>query len=42
MDEVKRLCNSVMMMKGGTIVDSGTPEDLIKENMDKKTSKKFF
>ena len=36
MDEVKRLCNSVMMMKDGTIVDSGTPEDLIK-NMDKKT-----
>ena len=31
MDEVKRLCNSVMMMKDGTIVDSGTPEDLIKK-----------
>ncbi len=29
MDEVKRLCNSVMMMKDGVIVDSGTPENLI-------------
>jgi ABC-2 type transport system ATP-binding protein len=31
MDEVKRLCGSVMMMKDGTIVDSGTPENLIKK-----------
>ena len=31
MDEVKRLCNSVMMMKDGNIVDSGTPENLIKK-----------
>ncbi len=31
MDEVKRLCGSVMMMKDGSIVDSGTPEDLIKK-----------
>ena len=29
MDEVKRLCNSVLMMKGGAIVDSGTPDHLI-------------
>ena len=29
MDEVKRLCDSVMMMKDGEIVDSGTPEYLI-------------
>ena len=29
MDEVKRLCSSVLMMKGGTIVDSGTPDQLI-------------
>ena len=29
MDEVNRLCNSVMMMKDGTIVDSGAPEELI-------------
>ena len=29
MDEVKRLCGSVLMMKGGVIVDSGTPDHLI-------------
>ena len=29
MDEVKRLCNSVLMMKDGMIVDKGTPNDLI-------------
>ncbi len=29
MDEVKRLCSSVMMMKDGIIIDSGTPEYLI-------------
>jgi ABC-2 type transport system ATP-binding protein len=31
MNEVKRLCNSVMMMKEGNIIDSGTPDDLIKK-----------
>ena len=29
MDEVKRLCSSVLMMKDGLIVDIGTPDDLI-------------
>lgn len=29
MDEVKRLCDSVLMMKDGIIVDSGTPNELI-------------
>ena len=29
MDEVKRLCSSVLMMKDGMIVDKGTPNDLI-------------
>jgi ABC-2 type transport system ATP-binding protein len=29
MDEVKRLCGSVLMMKNGVIVDSGTPNHLI-------------
>jgi ABC-2 type transport system ATP-binding protein len=29
MDEVKRLCNSVLMMKNGVIIDKGTPNDLI-------------
>jgi ABC-2 type transport system ATP-binding protein len=31
MDEVKRLCNSVLMMKGGIIVDRGSPDYLIKK-----------
>ena len=31
MDEVKRLCSSVLMMKGGIIVDRGTPDHLIKK-----------
>ena len=30
MEEVKRLCSSVLMMKDGLIVDRGTPENLIK------------
>ena len=29
MEEVKRLCNSVLMMKDGLIVDRGKPNDLI-------------
>ena len=29
MDEVKRLCGTVLMMKGGIIVDRGTPDHLI-------------
>ena len=29
MDEVKRLCNTVLMMKDGVIVDRGTPDQLI-------------
>jgi ABC-2 type transport system ATP-binding protein len=29
MNEVKRLCNSVLMMKDGIIVDNGTPDHLI-------------
>ena len=31
MEEVKRLCSSVLMMKDGLIVDRGTPEELIKK-----------
>ena len=42
MDEVKRLCNSVMMMKDGTIVDSGTPEDLIKKYGQKNLEEVFL
>tara|TARA_B100001057_G_scaffold299552_1_gene299663 strand:+ start:2554 stop:3282 length:729 start_codon:yes stop_codon:yes gene_type:complete len=29
MNEVKRLCSSVLMMKDGIIVDNGTPDELI-------------
>ena len=31
MSEVKRLCSSVLMMKDGLIVDSGTPTELIRK-----------
>jgi len=42
MDEVKRLCNSVMMMKDGNIVDSGTPDDLIKKYGQKNLEEVFL
>ncbi len=32
MDEVKRLCKNVLMMKDGSLVDEGTPDDLIKKH----------
>ena len=31
MDEVKRLCGTVLMMKDGSIVNSGAPDHLIKK-----------
>ena len=42
MDEVKRLCSSVMMMKDGKIVDSGTPENLIKKYGQKNLEEVFL
>ena len=42
MDEVKRLCNSIMMMKNGSIVDSGTPKDLIKKYGQKNLEEVFL
>ncbi|MDC1125801.1 ABC transporter ATP-binding protein [Candidatus Pelagibacter sp.] len=42
MDEVKRLCNSVLMMKGGTIVDSGTPDNLIAKHGRKNLEEVFL
>ena len=42
MDEVKRLCNSVLMMKDGNIVDSGTPENLIKKYGQKNLEEVFL
>ncbi len=32
MDEVKRLCKNVLMMKDGLLIDRGTPNELIKKH----------
>ena len=32
MSEVKRLCNSILMMRDGIIIDSGTPDQLLKKH----------
>jgi len=42
MDEVKRLCGSVLMMKGGSIIDSGTPDNLIKKHGRKNLEEVFL
>ena len=42
MGEVKRLCSSVLMMKGGDIIDSGTPDDLIKKHGRKNLEEVFL
>ena len=42
MDEVKRLCSSVLMMKGGDIIDSGTPDNLIKKHGRKNLEEVFL
>ena len=42
MDEVKRLCNSVLMMKDGVIVDRGTPKDLILKHGRKNLEEVFL
>ena len=42
MDEVKRLCNSVLMMKDGDIVDRGAPDDLIKKHGRKNLEEVFL
>ena len=42
MDEVKRLCNSILMMKGGAIVDSGTPDNLIAKHGRKNLEEVFL
>jgi ABC-2 type transport system ATP-binding protein len=42
MDEVKRLCCSVLMMKDGIIVDSGTPDQLIKKHGRKNLEEVFL
>ncbi|MDC1156182.1 ABC transporter ATP-binding protein [Candidatus Pelagibacter sp.] len=42
MDEVKRLCSSVLMMKDGDIIDSGTPDDLIEKHGRKNLEEVFL
>ena len=42
MDEVKRLCNTVLMMKGGIIVDRGTPDHLITKHGRKNLEEVFL
>jgi ABC-2 type transport system ATP-binding protein len=42
MDEVKRLCGTVLMMKGGNIVDRGTPDHLITKHGRKNLEEVFL
>ena len=42
MEEVKRLCTSVMMMKNGKIIDRGAPSELIKKHGRKNLEEVFL
>ena len=42
MDEVTRLCSSIMMMKNGLIIDQGRPNDLIKKHGRKNLEEVFL
>ena len=42
MDEVKRLCSSVLMMKDGNIIDQGSPLELIKKHGRKNLEEVFL
>tara|TARA_B100001057_G_scaffold152835_1_gene152938 strand:- start:235 stop:972 length:738 start_codon:yes stop_codon:yes gene_type:complete len=42
MDEVKRLCSSVLMMKDGVIIDKGTPNNLIAKHGRKNLEEVFL
>ena len=42
MDEVTRLCSSIMMMKNGSIIDQGKPSDLIKKHGRKNLEEVFL
>jgi len=42
MDEVTRLCSSIMMMKNGLIIDRGIPFDLIKKHGRKNLEEVFL
>ena len=41
MNEVTRLCKSILMMKNGEIIDQGKPEDLIKKHGRKNLEEVF-
>ena len=42
MSEVTRLCKTVLMMKDGTIIDKGRPEELIKKHGRKNLEEVFL
>jgi len=42
MNEVKRLCTSIMMMKNGSIIDQGTPNELIEKHGRKNLEEVFL
>ena len=42
MNEVTRLCSSILMMKEGVIIDSGKPEELIKKHGRKNLEEVFL
>jgi len=42
MNEVERLCNEIMMMKNGEIIDKGTCDDLIKKHGRKNLEETFL
>ena len=42
MNEVERLCSSVLMMNNGSIIDQGSPEGLIKKHGRKNMEEVFL
>ena len=42
MNEVTRLCSSILMMKEGNIIDRGKPEELIKKHGRKNLEEVFL
>ena len=42
MSEVERLCSSVLMMNKGSIIDQGTPTELIKKHGRKNMEEVFL
>ena len=42
MDEVKRLCKSILMMKNGKIIDRGSPSEIINKHGKKNLEEVFL